>query len=219
MRPVPIKASRERILPRFQRALFACVRSTLTEDGFLMWDDCIFQEEERRQRERLLIDRHRACGGARQTTSSTSPNHSPAPANSGLNAHIEIPRTGLSPIVEDKIVTTALPRGFDQFAGTTPPARPRTANIAACSPAFFRPRRNIRQNDIALLATLPGTFRRRVAPTSVEDPRDVAVPGSGRIETLTLGTCYPYLIRWFYYLVGSAPGRFVVRAERVGKAS
>lgn len=219
MSPAPINSSREKILPRFQPALFAGVYSLVTEYGCLVWDDCIFQEGERRQRKSLLVDRQSACGGARQAASPTSPNHSPALAASGPIGRIGISRTGPSPIVEDEIVATARPRAFGQFAGTTPPVRPRTANISACRGAYLRPVRNNRQTDIALPATLPGNFRRRVAPPRMELPPYAAASGSGRIEAYTLGTCYPYLIRWFYYLVGSAPGRFVVRAERVRKAS
>jgi sortase A len=47
--------------------------------------------------------------------------------------------------------------------------------------------------------------------TRVVSPQDVAVLDSTRDERLTLITCYPF------FFVGSAPNRFIVRAERVGK--
>jgi sortase A len=56
---------------------------------------------------------------------------------------------------------------------------------------------------------LLGEYHYRVLSTKVVDPIDVAVLDRGDKEVLTLVTCYP-----FYY-VGPAPGRFIVRAERV----
>ena len=60
------------------------------------------------------------------------------------------------------------------------------------------------------LTTLRGEFRYRVVSIKVVGPSDLAVLESdGASEILTLVTCYP-----FYY-VGSAPDRFIVRAERI----
>jgi sortase A len=74
---------------------------------------------------------------------------------------------------------------------------------------FFRPLRNIQRNDIITLTTLGGEYRYRVVSTKVVGPYDIAVLDSDENEILTLVTCYPF------YFVGSAPDRFVVRAERV----
>jgi Malic enzyme, N-terminal domain/Malic enzyme, NAD binding domain/Sortase domain len=49
----------------------------------------------------------------------------------------------------------------------------------------------------------------RVVSTKVVRPSDVAVLDPGGNEILTLVTCYPF------YFIGSAPNRFIVRAERV----
>jgi sortase A len=76
---------------------------------------------------------------------------------------------------------------------------------------FFRPLRNIRQNDIITLTTLLGEFRYRVVSTRIVNPEDVAVLDPSGDEILTLVTCYPF------YFVGSAPNRFIVRAQRVGE--
>ena len=81
--------------------------------------------------------------------------------------------------------------------------------IAGHRDTFFRPLRNIRADDIITLATLRGEYRYRVVSTKVVSPDDVAVLDSDGNQILTLVTCYP-----FYYL-GSAPERFIVRAERV----
>jgi sortase A len=45
--------------------------------------------------------------------------------------------------------------------------------------------------------------------TRVVSPDNVEVLKGGGGEVLTLVTCYPF------YFVGSAPGRFIVSAERV----
>ena len=74
---------------------------------------------------------------------------------------------------------------------------------------MFRPLRNIRRDDVILLTTLQGEYRYRVVSTKVTNPNDVAVLTPDGSEILTLVTCYPF------YLVGPAPDRFIVRAERV----
>jgi sortase A len=76
--------------------------------------------------------------------------------------------------------------------------------IAGHRDTFFRPLRNIRQNDVLTLTTAAGEYRYRVVSTKVVSPDDVSVlsPGSG--EVLTLVTCCPF------YFVGAAPERFIV---------
>jgi sortase A len=60
-----------------------------------------------------------------------------------------------------------------------------------------------------VVTTLLGEYRYRVVSTAVVSPDHVAVLNSTGDEILTLITCYPF------YFVGSAPERFIVRAERV----
>ena len=52
----------------------------------------------------------------------------------------------------------------------------------------------------------------KIALYLTQNPNDVAVLDSDGTEILTLVTCYPF------YFVGSAPERFIVRAERVALA-
>jgi sortase A len=82
--------------------------------------------------------------------------------------------------------------------------------LTAHRDTFFRPLRNIHLNDIIVLTTLQGEYRFRVVSTRVVSPDDAAVLSPSESEILTLVTCYPF------YFVGSAPNRFIVRAERVG---
>ena len=82
--------------------------------------------------------------------------------------------------------------------------------LAGHRDTFFRPLRKIRRGDEIHLTTSEGTFQYRVASTSVVDPDDVHVLDDVGRPILTLVTCYP-----FNY-VGSAPRRFIVRAEQIG---
>src|SRR4029434_548719 len=67
----------------------------------------------------------------------------------------------------------------------------------------------IRRDDMITLVTPRGDYHYRVVSTRIVNPRDVAVLDPDGNEILTLVTCYPF------YFVGSAPDRFIVRAERI----
>ena len=104
-------------------------------------------------------------------------------------------------------------RAVGHIPGTVLPGRPGNVGISGHRDTFFRPSRNIRRNDLITLTMLSGEFRYRVVSTKVVGPNDLAVLDPGESEILTLVTCYPF------YFVGSAPARFIVRAERVGNVS
>jgi len=81
--------------------------------------------------------------------------------------------------------------------------------ITAHRDTFFRPLRNIQQDNLISLTTLQGEYRYRVVSTEIVSPEDVSVLDSTGGEILRLVTCHPF------YFVGAAPNRFIVRAERV----
>jgi sortase A len=81
--------------------------------------------------------------------------------------------------------------------------------LAGHRDTFFRPLRNIRVADQIEVTTLRGTYRYRVASTTVVDPEDVWVLKPTPDESLTLVTCYPF------DFIGAAPRRFIVQARRV----
>jgi len=85
---------------------------------------------------------------------------------------------------------------------------PGNIGISGHRDTFFRPLRNIRENDAITLTTPRGEFRYRVVSTRVVPPDDMSVMDDDGGEILTLVTCYPF------YFVGAAPNRFIVRAER-----
>jgi sortase A len=102
-----------------------------------------------------------------------------------------------------------LRRSVGHIPGTALPGQPGNVGISGHRDTFFRPLRNIRRDDVITLTTLLGEYRYRVVSTKVVSPSDVEVLDPGKNEILTLVTCYPF------YFVGLAPGRFIVRAERV----
>jgi sortase A len=112
-------------------------------------------------------------------------------------------------MVVEGTTTIALRRAAGHIARTGMPGVAGNVGIAAHRDTFFRPLRNIRKNDIVTLTTVGAAYRYRVVSTKVVDPSDVSVLNPSEDEILTLVTCYPF------YFVGSAPERFVVRAERI----
>jgi sortase A len=209
MRLVIPHRSLRSILRWTQFVLLAGAVSLLAYCGFILMDTWIFQKQERLQLERVLTDRQEANGGARRSAAVGSPKDPPQAAAGSLIGRIDIPRLGVSVIVMEGNSRKTLRRAVGHIPGTALPGRPGNVGISGHRDTFFRPLRNIRQNDIITLTTLFGEYRYRVVSTKVVDLYDVAVLNPSVNEILTLVTCYPF------YFVGSAPDRFIVRAERV----
>jgi sortase A len=135
---------------------------------------------------------------------------SPPAVEGGLIGHISIPRLGVSAAVLEGTGNVTLRRAVGHIAGTALPGRSGNVGLSAHRDTFFRPLRNVRENDIVTLTTAAGEYRYRVVSTKIVSPDDVSVLDPGNQEVLTLVTCYPF------YFVGPAPRRFIVRAVRVG---
>ena len=131
------------------------------------------------------------------------------PPIGSLIGKILIPRLGITAVVDEGVDGKTLALSVGHIPTTALPGQPGNVGIAGHRDTFFRPLRNIQRNDIITLTTLRGEYRYRVVSTKVVGPYDIAVLASDGNEILTLVTCYPF------YFVGSAPDRFVVRAERV----
>jgi sortase A len=131
------------------------------------------------------------------------------PATGSLIGKILIPRLGITAVVDEGVDSKTLALSVGHIPTTAMPGQPGNVGIAGHRDTFFRPLRNIQRNDIITLTTLGGEYRYRVVSTKVVGPYDIAVLDSDESEILTLVTCYPF------YFVGSAPDRFIVRAERV----
>jgi sortase A len=185
-----------RVIMRWiQGLLFACAAALLGYCGFVTADSWMFQQRESRNLQRL-----------QQTAAEPA---SLAVAAKGLIGRVEIPRLGLSAILIEGDDARTLRRAVGHIPGTSLPGQSGNIALSGHRDTFFRPLRNIRENDIIVVTTLRGEFRYRVTSMRVVSPQDVAVLKASAGEILTLVTCYPF------YFVGTAPDRFTVRAERV----
>ncbi|HEV2852594.1 MAG TPA: class D sortase [Thermoanaerobaculia bacterium] len=135
----------------------------------------------------------------------------PKPAGA-LVGRVEIPRIGVSAIVLEGVDKKTLRRGVGHIPETALPEEGGNVALAAHRDSFFRGLKDIRKNDIITLKTLENTYYYRVDWTEIVLPEDTDVLADSGAPELTLVTCYP-----FYY-VGSAPKRFIVRAQRVDEA-
>jgi sortase A len=122
-------------------------------------------------------------------------------------ARLEIPRLGADLYIVEGDGARQLRLGPGHIAGTALPGQDGNCIIAGHRDTHFRVLKDIRAGDEILLQTARGEFKYRVDATKVVSPRDTQPLRPTRDAELHLVTCYP-----FYYL-GSAPKRFIVRAE------
>jgi sortase A len=196
MRVAVSRKSIRRILRWSQAALLAAAAGMLGYCGFVLADTWIFQRQASR-----MFDR--------RDWQPASPAGPGVAAMGGLVGRMEIPRLGFSVAVAEGTDGATLRRAAGHIPGTALPGRSGNVGIAGHRDTLFRPLRNIRRDDVILLTTLQGEYRYRVVSAKVASPYDVAVLTPDGNEILTLVTCYPF------YLVGPAPDRFIVRAERL----
>jgi sortase A len=131
----------------------------------------------------------------------------PRPVPGSAIGRIEIPRLGVSTIVRAGSDARTLRLAVGHIPGTALPGDGGNVGLAGHRDTFFRRLRDIRPDDEIRLVTAGGVFTYRVARTDVVWPKDVWVLDDTGHPVLTLITCYP-----FSY-VGTAPRRFIVRAE------
>ena len=106
-----------------------------------------------------------------------------------------------------------LNRGVGHIEDTAPPGADGNLGIAGHRDGFFRGLKDIQAGDLIEIETLRRVDTYRVARTWIVEPDDVSVLDPTTSPSLTLVTCYPF------YFVGSAPQRFIVRAERTATTS
>lgn len=102
-----------------------------------------------------------------------------------------------------------LNRGAAIIEGTATLTDDGNIGIAAHRDGFFRKLKDIAIGDELHLQTRTSVRRYRVVDLRVVDPKQRNVLAPTSIPSVTLVTCYPF------YFVGSAPQRFIVRAELV----
>jgi sortase A len=119
---------------------------------------------------------------------------------------IEIPRVGVSAIVEEGEADSTLAESVGHVPGTALPGRSGNVALAAHRDTYFRDLEDIQNGDEIYFTTASAVIKYRVSDISVVEPGDVSVLAPSTDARLTLITCYP-----FRY-VGPAPKRFVVTA-------
>lgn len=101
-----------------------------------------------------------------------------------------------------------LNRGAGRIEGTAPLGEPGNIGIAAHRDGFFRVLKDVQLGDRLELERRGAVDTYRIVSITIVDPSDVSVLAPTATDSVTLVTCYPF------YFVGSAPQRFIVRAER-----
>lgn len=130
----------------------------------------------------------------------------PAPAPLAM---LRIPKIALEVAVLPGTDEITLNRALGHIEDTALPGADGNSGIAGHRDGYFRGLKDIATGDLIELETVQSKATYRVERTWIVDPEDVSVldPTPGR--SITLVTCYPF------YFVGSAPQRFIVRAEHV----
>ena len=100
-----------------------------------------------------------------------------------------------------------LDRGAGRIPGTAGLDEPGNVGIAAHRDGFFRKLKDAAIGMSLFLEHDGRTLRYHVTEISIVSPEDASVLAPTSRPSLTLVTCYPF------YFVGSAPQRYVVRAE------
>ena len=209
MRLLVNRVSLRRVLLWTQRILFVGAGSMLGYCGYVLVDAWIFQKRASHELERRLREERTARASAPRVGAPGALEDTATIAADGLIGRIEIPRIGLSAIVFEGTGKSTLRHAVGHIPGTVLPGQLGNAGLAGHRDTFFRPLRNVLQNDVILITTLRREYSYRVLSTRVVAPADIWVLYPTGQEVLTLVTCHPF------YFVGAAPNRFIVRAERI----
>lgn len=122
---------------------------------------------------------------------------------------LRIPSVNLEVPVFAGTSEPALTRGAGRIEGTPPPGAPGNTGIAAHRDGWFRALKDVEVGDTLELETLDAALFYRVTELLVVESHDVHVLAPTERDSLTLVTCFPF------FFVGSAPQRYIVRAERI----
>lgn len=123
-------------------------------------------------------------------------------------AVLRIPSLNLAVPVFEGTSEDNLNLGAGRIEGTAHIGEAGNIGIAAHRDGFFRVLKDVRVGQVLLLERLDTTDAYRIVATTIVDPSDVSVLAATATHSITLVTCYPF------YFVGSAPQRFIVRAEK-----
>ena len=124
-------------------------------------------------------------------------------------AILRIPKINLEVAVLLGTSELVLNRGVGHITGTPLPGESGNIGIAGHRDGYFRGLKDVVEGDSLELETLTDKETYAITGIFLVDPPDVWVLEPTENQAITLVTCYP-----FYY-VGSAPQRYIVRAERL----
>lgn len=122
---------------------------------------------------------------------------------------LEVPRLNVSVMVVEGITDRELRVAAGHIPGTALPEHAGNVGIAGHRDTFFRELRNIQEKDLITFTTRNGVYRYAVDSLSVVSPSATEVLRASSGSELTLVTCFPFAY------VGTAPRRFIVKAQRV----
>jgi sortase A len=122
-------------------------------------------------------------------------------------ALLRIPSVSLEVPVYGSVSEINLNRGAGLIDGVQPLIRGGNAGIAAHRDGFFRALKDLAVDSELYVDFRGETKRYRIVDLRIVAPEDNSVLAPTSVPTVTLVTCYPF------YFVGSAPQRFIVRAE------
>lgn len=134
-----------------------------------------------------------------------------APDVQGIVGLLRIPALHLEVPVYSGATELNLNRGAAHIEGTAGLSEDGNIGIAAHRDGFFRKLKDLAINDELEVEAGGRTFRYRVVDLAVVSPQAVEVLAPTDVPSVTLVTCFPF------YFVGSAPQRYIVRAERMDR--
>ena len=126
-------------------------------------------------------------------------------------AVLRIPRLHIEVPVLEGTDEVALNRGAGHIEDTALPGADGNSGIAGHRDGFFRGLKDIAPGDVIELDTRQRMERYVVQRTWIVTPRTSRCSNPTPTRSITLVTCYPF------YFIGSAPQRFIVRAERADR--
>ena len=132
---------------------------------------------------------------------------SKAEAPARVVAVLSMPGIGLKVPVYESVSDLNMNRGAGLIEGTAAPDEVGNVGIAGHRDGYFRVLKDVKIGDRLMLQTPQGLRRYQVTETLIVDPGHVEVLEPTEDHVVTLVTCYPF------YFVGSAPRRFIVKAQ------
>lgn len=192
------------ILSSVERLLLGLGAVALAYFVYVSVESMLYQAFENRELDAILAE-----PAAPVNAAGTHPRPRIIPTKRSVIGRMEIPRLDIRAVVRAGSDARTLQLAVGHIPGTALPGESGNIGLAGHRDTFFRRLRNIRNDDEIRVVTTEGTYVYRVARTYIVKPRDVWVLNSTPRPALTLVTCYP-----FSY-IGSAPQRFIVRAELI----